>query len=171
MRHTGLFCRHVEDVNAGVAVVNGDTCGLPSKVDEPRRLPIGSREYFGRHSGCVSVNGPDQRRVEAWKVLGSLRAVPEERVDAFLSHAAFAGVQFFWTWSGGVAVEPAVTDDPKFGGGPDPFGVAEQGFVGAVATERGLPAVRQPLAPFGRAGASEARGVAVSWRAVYGIDH
>ena len=164
------FCWGIEDVHAGVAVVNGDLEGLWSEVDEPRGLPEVIVDHGGYFPGRVPVYGPGQCGVEVGEVGGDARAGPEEGVSAVEDELMLAAVAGIGIRAGGVAVEPVVLDDPAFRVCPDPFGVAEECGGVVVAVEGVLTAVHEPGVPFLGVLGVGAGGVAASGGAVDGAD-
>ena len=76
------FCWGIEDVHAGVAVVNGDLEGGWSEVDEPRGLPEVVVDHGGYFPGCAPVYGPGQCGVEVGEVRRNAWAWTEEGVSA-----------------------------------------------------------------------------------------
>jgi len=160
----------IEEVDAGFAVVKGELASGAAEVDEPGGFIVGSDQLFGGGSGRMAVNGSDEGSIEGGEVLGHSGTVPEEGVMALLSGDVFGIPEFGSAGAGGVAVEPAMTNNPAFGGGADPFGVAEEGFGGAVAVEGGLATILEPFVPFGCVAGSGAGRVTMTGRPIDRVD-
>ncbi len=160
----------VQEVDASLTMMKGELAGGTTEVDEPGRFVVGAHESFRGGSGRVAVDGADEGGTEGGEVLRQAWAVPEESVVTFLGSMVFGIPEFSSAGPGGVAVEPAMTNDPAFGGHANPFGVAEEVFGRAVTVEGGLTPIVEPFPPFGSVGGGGTGRVTVAGRPVDGVD-